>query len=130
QRSTTTAGAVKYHEFPCSKCHTPHASALRRLMVSNCLDIGLPATGRNAYPKHRTTGTFTYGGSAASTWGDPTDGTAGNEAWHYPAVVNTNTTRAGGRAMHCHNTAAVNTGTSGQAPSAVTGGGWNAVTGW
>jgi hypothetical protein len=29
-----------YHRFPCSKCHTPHASRLPRLMVTNCLDVG------------------------------------------------------------------------------------------
>ena len=28
-----------FHEFPCSKCHSPHASALPRLMITNCLDI-------------------------------------------------------------------------------------------
>jgi hypothetical protein len=29
-----------YHKFSCSKCHTPHASRLPRLMQTNCLDIG------------------------------------------------------------------------------------------
>jgi hypothetical protein len=28
-----------YHQFPCSKCHNPHASRLERLMITNCLDI-------------------------------------------------------------------------------------------
>ena len=28
-----------YHNFPCSKCHTPHASRLPKLMVTNCLDV-------------------------------------------------------------------------------------------
>ncbi|GAB4264299.1 MAG: hypothetical protein Kow0092_15860 [Deferrisomatales bacterium] len=28
-----------YHQFPCSKCHTPHASGLPRLMATNCLDV-------------------------------------------------------------------------------------------
>jgi hypothetical protein len=27
-----------YHNFPCSKCHNPHASRLPRLMITNCLD--------------------------------------------------------------------------------------------
>jgi hypothetical protein len=44
-----------YHRFPCSKCHTPHASRLRRMMVTNCLDIGNdPDTIKNtsyAYPQ-------------------------------------------------------------------------------
>ncbi|MCM2265743.1 MAG: hypothetical protein NDI73_11195, partial [Desulfuromonadales bacterium] len=40
--TTITAGAVyqaNFHNFPCSKCHSPHASRLPRLMVTNCLDI-------------------------------------------------------------------------------------------
>ncbi|MDF1526276.1 MAG: hypothetical protein P1S59_08420 [bacterium] len=28
-----------YHNFPCSKCHNPHASRLPRLMITNCLDV-------------------------------------------------------------------------------------------
>ena len=35
QGSTVNAG---YHQFPCSKCHNPHASRLPRLMITNCLD--------------------------------------------------------------------------------------------
>jgi len=27
-----------FHNFTCSKCHTPHASRLPRLMITNCLD--------------------------------------------------------------------------------------------
>ncbi|MDF1524705.1 MAG: cytochrome c3 family protein [bacterium] len=38
----TTAGAgvvdYPYHRFTCSKCHSPHASRLKRLMITNCLD--------------------------------------------------------------------------------------------
>lgn len=32
---------VDYHNFTCSKCHTPHASRLPRLMITNCLDTNL-----------------------------------------------------------------------------------------
>jgi hypothetical protein len=28
-----------FHNFPCSKCHSPHASRLPRLMITNCLDV-------------------------------------------------------------------------------------------
>jgi hypothetical protein len=28
-----------FHNFPCSKCHNPHASRLPRLMITNCLDV-------------------------------------------------------------------------------------------
>ncbi len=30
---------VVYHQFSCSKCHSPHASRLPKLMITNCLDI-------------------------------------------------------------------------------------------
>jgi hypothetical protein len=133
-RAQQTTGTKKlYHEFSCSKCHTPHASRLPRLMVSNCLDVGLPATNKSAYPKHRTSGSWVYsytGGTTSPYGGDPTDGTNGNEAWHYPTTASTGSNRQFGRPVHCHNTAATNTGTGGQAPASVSGGGWNAVTGW
>ena len=29
----------EFHNFPCSKCHNPHASRLPRLMITNCLDV-------------------------------------------------------------------------------------------
>jgi hypothetical protein len=43
-----------YHKFSCSKCHTPHASRLPRLMVTNCLDVGPDQGG--------------YGGMKGDTW--------------------------------------------------------------
>jgi len=30
---------VQYHNYPCSKCHTPHGARLPRLMKTNCLDV-------------------------------------------------------------------------------------------
>jgi hypothetical protein len=45
-----------YHKFSCSKCHTPHASRLPRLMVTNCLDIG-SGTGDGASIDHSS---YTY----------------------------------------------------------------------
>ena len=33
-----TGTIANYHQFPCSKCHSPHASRLPRLMITNCLD--------------------------------------------------------------------------------------------
>jgi len=42
-----------FHNFPCSKCHDPHASRLPRLMITNCLDV------------------------SHSTWDDPGNGNAG-----------------------------------------------------
>lgn len=36
--SADTTVDLNYHKFSCSKCHTPHASRLPRLMITNCLD--------------------------------------------------------------------------------------------
>ncbi len=30
---------LQFHQFPCSKCHNPHASKLPRLLITNCLDV-------------------------------------------------------------------------------------------
>ena len=38
---TGTSVNADYHSFSCSKCHTPHASRLPRLMITNCLDTRL-----------------------------------------------------------------------------------------
>jgi predicted CxxxxCH...CXXCH cytochrome family protein len=48
-----------FHEFPCSKCHSPHMSALPRLMITNCLDV-----------KHNTWDDTVDGGNPSdpSTW--------------------------------------------------------------
>jgi hypothetical protein len=35
------SAATDFHNFPCSKCHNPHASRLPRLMITNCLDVAL-----------------------------------------------------------------------------------------
>ena len=39
-----TVAQTNYHQYPCSKCHTPHAARLPRLMVTNCLDVGTGTT--------------------------------------------------------------------------------------
>lgn len=47
------------HDFSCSKCHTPHASGLPALLMTNCLDIDVAtwtATGRNANNNNMTVG--------------------------------------------------------------------------
>jgi len=33
--------ASRAHNFSCSKCHTPHASGLPALLMTNCLDMGI-----------------------------------------------------------------------------------------
>lgn len=39
QTGGSTNIQVQYHNFPCSKCHTPHQSRLPRLLKTNCLDV-------------------------------------------------------------------------------------------
>jgi hypothetical protein len=45
-----SANANQQHKYSCSKCHTPHSSGLKRLMVTNCFDWkhrGQQASGGN-----------------------------------------------------------------------------------
>jgi hypothetical protein len=110
RQTSTTAPAYtqqSFHQFPCSKCHTPHASRLPRLMVTNCLDngdgTGTPgsATGFTASPwRGNQTGTHTPPGTTLYT-NMVTNGNAQNP-----------------EAPNCHAT-----GTSYSS-------GWNSVTPW
>jgi len=100
--SQMAAAATAYHQFPCSKCHTPHANSVKRLMVTNCLDVGTSSTQRKA---HGTDAAWNFPTWAAGTW-------AGGS----PPVTNITDL-----AMHCHNKRKTNT---------TGGGGWNKVTGW
>ena len=57
------------HNYPCSKCHTPHNANLKRLMVTNCLNT--PHKGRvahNASPVLSGTGSD-YRGGYPPYWG-------------------------------------------------------------
>jgi predicted CxxxxCH...CXXCH cytochrome family protein len=102
---TTATAKQAYHQFSCSKCHTPHASSQPRLMVSNCLDVG--------------------GGTNATQRPSVTSGTT-RAAYTYPTI---GVTLAGGSykggdvATHCHNVSAQN-------KSSATKKGWNNITGW
>jgi predicted CxxxxCH...CXXCH cytochrome family protein len=44
----------RFHQFPCSKCHAPHATKLPKLLKTNCLDVGTSATA----PKHASGYTY------------------------------------------------------------------------
>jgi predicted CXXCH cytochrome family protein len=80
-------GANAIHQFPCSKCHTPHASVLPRLATSNCIDVGTVTTSRKAH---------------------------GTEAiWNYPAAPSQTGSPTGGVGMLCHNRQKTNTSTGG-----------------
>ena len=98
-----------FHQFVCSKCHTPHVSRLPRLMKTNCLDVGPSATQATSINKHGSTSTayagtgYTFGAQIADT------DTAGNS--YMPNE----------RPMHCHNQKKSNKAGAG---------GWNTITGW
>ncbi len=106
-----------YHQFPCSKCHTPHVSSLPRLMVTNCLDNF--GTARTDIPKDQLQGnelgsaqggaafgySYNAGSKQSPVLGTYAEGTTGGSG---ETVV--------GRNNACHST---NRGT-----------GWNAVTPW
>jgi hypothetical protein len=42
--SASNPNQNKYHQFPCSKCHNPHASRLPKLLMTNCLDVNHAGT--------------------------------------------------------------------------------------
>jgi predicted CxxxxCH...CXXCH cytochrome family protein len=60
------SGANAVHQFPCSKCHTPHASELPKLMTTNCIDVGTSTTSRKL---HGTQAAWTYPTIAGTTIG-------------------------------------------------------------
>ncbi len=99
----STTVDVDYHQFTCSKCHTPHASRLPRLMITNCLDTQL------------------------NTWDDddgggPAADIAGSANWsNWPNVTpgNNKQLSQSGSAQNCHRE-------TGEA----SGPGWNSVTPW
>jgi len=71
------------HEWPCSKCHTPHTSRLPRLMRTNCLDVGTSQTALQA-----------------------------NKTWNSYSIdlsCDSSSVTMGTRSMHCHNQASTNT---------------------
>jgi hypothetical protein len=70
-----TDGNTK-HRFTCSKCHTPHNSALPRLLVTNCLDDnhrGQVANG-GAAGSHSGSGGGGWGGSGSGSGQFPAGG--------------------------------------------------------
>lgn len=85
-----TAIQAGYHAFPCSKCHTPHANSLPKLMVTNCLDVGTTAGSRKA---HGTEPAYTL----------PT----------YSTFSGSGVTLSKDAAMHCHNNNKLNTSAGG-----------------
>jgi hypothetical protein len=59
------------HSYTCSKCHTPHNSRLKRLMVTNCLDYnhrGRVATGGSAGAGSGSAGAASGSGSGHGSY--------------------------------------------------------------
>jgi predicted CXXCH cytochrome family protein len=76
------------HRYTCSKCHTPHNSALPRMVVTNCLDGahrgrvesgGRPAKASQSGRRGRGSGSFPAGGSGSGSdgWGGGGNGSGG-----------------------------------------------------
>jgi hypothetical protein len=104
-----------YHRFPCSKCHTPHASRLPRLMVTNCLDVGTSNTvlKNTSYVYPQTTTVSTNGEFGLQTTDTPWMFAVTCHAYRNAAKA----TRATGASQRWYTTAP---GTNG----------WNDVTPW
>ena len=114
-----------YHKFPCSKCHTPHASILPRLMTSNCLDIGSGKTtiknSAYAYP----TGGLAWNTLTLGLQGLPTSYTGTNDAWALSVTCHADTDQAG------NDTPIEGTAPGTPAANTFNGAkGWNRVTPW
>ena len=103
---------VDFHNFTCSKCHSPHASRLPRLMVTNCLDVE-----RNSWDDDYVSGAD----PGNTTWGNWPNLTpsSGNEGHQEIAYANT--------AQNCHRYFPVQAGSG---TGDYEGKGWNAVTPW
>jgi hypothetical protein len=91
---------ASFHQFPCAKCHAPHATKLPRLMKTNCLDVGT-AIASGASPKHSS---YSLGGACDT-------GATG--------IIDK-------KMMICHGMGPGDGGST----NTGSGGGWNTHTGW
>jgi predicted CxxxxCH...CXXCH cytochrome family protein len=92
-----------FHNFPCSKCHNPHASRLERLMITNCLDVT-----HNSWDDNH---------GAPSSWGTTGQGYQATELAYSPTAVNCH------RYVGSGDTKQEKTGDPGEP-------GWNSITPW
>lgn len=84
------AGAqANYHQFPCSKCHTPHASVLPALMRTNCLNTAkssfewkMAAEANNCHRVETTGGYIGAGDPYPGTGYPTTHGGVTNGGWN------------------------------------------------
>jgi hypothetical protein len=113
-----------YHAFSCSKCHSPHASRLPKLLITNCLDT-----------RHNTWDKQDFGTQAGAQTKIPSS--PNSEGSGTPANAdNVNRTFSNATsAQNCHrlgdpfqNSGTYTYGTNGDSPG--TGSGWNKVSPW
>ena len=111
-----------FHEFPCSKCHSPHMSALPRLMITNCLDVRHNTWDDNVGGAPSAWAGWECVGSPKCTVQEPPGGTG------YTAQ----TLAYSSTAANCHRY--VDSGDTKQEQNNASGGlgepGWNTVTPW
>ncbi|MDD5761335.1 MAG: hypothetical protein PHP88_02350, partial [bacterium] len=103
-----TGGYVQnnYHNFPCSKCHTPHTSRLPRLLKTNCLDVNIGGNTQTLNQRHSK------------------NANANIYRMRTSSGTNSNNGFSGARPVRCHNNGFYITGTG------ATDTRWNTVTPW
>jgi predicted CXXCH cytochrome family protein len=94
-----------YHQFSCAKCHNPHASRLKKLMITNCLDT-----------KH-------------NKWDNGNSGTNATPLNPYTGINKDRSMSNWSSAQNCHRLANIDPQDT-RADAAGTGAGWNKVTPW
>ncbi len=92
---------VNYHEFTCSKCHTPHSSVIDRLMRTNCLSGGNTSDDSTSTPGSGTNGPSVIDTTVGNWVDTETTNRAGYTYPHPYFAAVTPTVEA--FTMHCHN---------------------------
>ncbi|MCF6178923.1 MAG: hypothetical protein L3J63_05965, partial [Geopsychrobacter sp.] len=67
---TNGGSSGRAHDFSCSKCHSPHASGLPALLITNCLDYKTVKNSGNGWSttmRSRKQGTYTMGPKATNS---------------------------------------------------------------
>jgi hypothetical protein len=105
---------TNYHQFPCSKCHAPHASRLPRLLRTNCLDTGTVMGNVGGNSNVGTTGSWVQRHSL----------NANNNVIRFRMTTNATHKWTPARAVRCHQDAYKINGTAANDTR------WNDLTPW
>ena len=106
---------TNYHQFPCSKCHTPHTSRLPRLLKTNCLDTGTVRGVNGGASNWGTTGSWVQRHSTNAT---------NQYINRFRATSNATFAWTPARAVRCHQDAYQINGTAANDSR------WNDITPW